>query len=279
MGPMFTFEPKRKTRVTVGLVFLPLLAGALFFVWASVRYATLGSRLAAHAERRTDDGPMVIRGELTLLKWASQSPLGVPAAGWVGAVGRPSPRGDGRFEVHCAVGGFDDVAVRRNDGFAFRLSFARTNEVARIDEEERASWLFGDDPRVGIAVGGFSAGADAPGRWMKDAETTGQAIPVVMQEACGRAISALGDSAVYRERVLTEGMPVTVLGCKQTNDLVPCRDGLDFLTIHSIEGARERLGSGASPLLFIGGLFSLVVFSAAGLGVLSLASRTRRSFR
>ncbi|MDC0742036.1 hypothetical protein [Polyangium mundeleinium] len=273
---MLSFEPKRRTRVLFGLAFLPLLAGALFFLGASLRLATLGSRLAAHEERRTDDGPVALRGELSLLEASSTSPLGAPAAGWVAAVGRTSWQG-GPFEVLCAVGHFDDVAVRRNDGFAFRLSVARTNERVRIDEEESAKWLFGADPRVGIALGGFSASADGPGRGMKEA--TGIAIPPVIREACGKELVALGDSAVYRERVLAEGMPVTVFGCKQTNDVVPCRDGLDFVTIHPLDRAKERIGNGGSALLFVGGLFSLVVLSAAGFGVLSLASRTRRSFR
>lgn len=279
MTPVLSFEPKRRTRRIVGLVFLPFACGALFFLGASLRTASIGSRLAAHAERRTDDGPMAIRGELSLLKASSSSPLGAPAAGWVGAVGRPSPSGDGRFEVFCALGSFEDVAVRRNDGFAFRLAFANTNERVRIDEEEHATWLFGTEPRVGIAIGGLSATGDAPGRWMKDREATGLGIPHLIREACGKELFTLGDSAVYRERVLAEGMPVTVLGCKQTNDIVPCRDGLDFVTIHPLDRAKERIGSRMSPLLLIGGLFSLVVLSAAGFGVLSLASRTRRSFR
>ncbi|MDC3986682.1 hypothetical protein [Polyangium jinanense] len=268
MTQMLSFEPKRKTRVLVGLAFLPFALGALFFLGASLRSASIGSRLAAHTERRTDDGPIAIRGELSLLKASSSSPLGAPAAGWVGAVGRPSPSGGGRFEVFCAVGSFDDVAVRRNDGFAFRLVFAKTNERVRIDEEEDAAWLFGDDPRVGIAVAS-----------MKEKEATGLEIPVSIREACGKELATLGDSAVYRERVLADGIPVTVLGCKQTNDIVPCRDGLDFVTMDPLDRAKERIGSRMSPLLFLGGLFSLVVLSAAGFAVLSLASRTRRNFR
>ncbi|MDI1445702.1 hypothetical protein [Polyangium sp. 6x1] len=265
---MLSFEPKRKTKVLVGLAFLPFALGALFFLGASLRTASIGSRLSAHAERRTDDGPMAIRGELSLLKASSSSPLGAPAAGWVGAVGRPSPSGGGAFEVFCAVSSFEDVAVRRNDGFTFRLAFAKTNERVRIDEQEGAAWLFGDDPRVGIAVGS-----------MKEKEATGPGIPLAIRTACSKELFTLGGAAVYREHVVAEGMPVTVLGCKQTNDIVPCRDGLDFVTMESPDRAKERIGGRVSPLLFFGGLFSLVVLSAGGFAVLSLASRTRRSFR
>jgi len=279
MGSMLIFEPKRRTRLFVAEALAPLFVGAVFFLWASLRMAGLGARLSDHVDRRTDDGPFRVEGVLAPLRASSATPLGQPAPAWVAVIGAPSVRGSepGAIDVLCAAGSFADVAVRRSDGYAYRLLLSRPNVAVRVDEGNGAPWLRGEDARVGVDIGALASSRDVLDRVVKEARGLG--IPLAMHDACGAEIQAGGDAAVYRERPLPEGTRVTVLACKQGNDLVPCDDGLDAVTTRSFEEHRARITRGATPLFLLGGVFSLLSLLTVGFGALSLASRPRRTFR
>jgi hypothetical protein len=273
MGTMLPFEPPRRSRIVTAIAFAPLLIVTAFFTWTSLHAATLGARLSEHVERRTGDGPVAMKGTIRPMPDAERTPLGEDPAAWAGAVGWWTPEGDGlsEFIVTCPVGRFDGVALRTSEGIAYRMAMVRPDERVRL-LEEGAAYEVDDRFVVDIGPVGKSGGSSVR-------EVPRDAIPAVVKETCGKEIAEGTFGLGYRERALRSDKEVTVLACKHGNDLVPCRDGLDLVTVESLEKTKSRLAGNYGSLLLLGGLVSLIALASAGYVALSFVSRTRRAWK
>jgi hypothetical protein len=99
-----------------------------------------------------------------------------------------------------------------------------------------------------------------------------------MRSACQEALArAQGQKLLYGEQILAEGTAVEVLACAHAGDLSACGDGVDTITVGTIDAMRRRDRTRLGILLFFGQIWSLFVLSSVALMPLSLVPRDRRS--
>lgn len=236
----------------------------------AIAAASLAAKMSEHVpHRKGDDGPLAQTGVLVAAPDESRSALGDDASAWVGAVGAWDVRqGKKGFVPFCTIGRAYGVSISLRDGLSLRLAFARPGDSI-------SSYLGSSSAgTVGLDLGPLSG--EGAGRVR---EVSGSGTPELVKSHCGEALAKLGADAVYRERVIKADAEVAVFGCKRGYDLVPCGDGLDMVSVKSLDTTRSALRGEMPYLVALLAVASLFALSAIGARALSLVSRTRRTWR